>query len=129
MHWRALPNTDLSLRRPTVPPLEFVPQLQLAPYALSTECSLIAALGGYHQDEIDWRCDALMICRHADVDWETVAALLRWRSPARERLVELERDWGVEVPAAVTKPAWTSGVERIAASALRKYRRHKPGQK
>lgn len=121
LHWRALPNTDLSLRRPEFPPLEPMPSDVLAPYRIPLEHSLVAALGGVHADSIDWHFDALLICRQPDLRWEKVAGLLRWRSGPRRRLDEL-RAWGTEIPQAVTKPVWTSGLEQSLASALRAYR-------
>jgi hypothetical protein len=125
LHWRALPNTDLSLQRPEFPPLETLrPDLQ-APYTISLEHSLVAALGGVHEDGIDWHFDALMICRQPGLNWKKVTALLRRRSAQRKRLDELRRECGVEIPRAVTTPAWTSGVEQILASALRAYRRRR----
>jgi len=124
LHWRALPNTDISISRPPILPLEPARPGQPAPFAIPAEHSLIAALGGAHGDGMDWRSDALMICR-AQLDWDAVAALVRWRSQARARIDELRRDWGVDVPAMVTKPAWSSGPERLLASTLRVYRRSK----
>jgi len=125
MHWRALPNTDFALRRPMFPPLQALQRGQIAPYALPAEYALVAALGGNHEDGVDWHCDALMICRQAGLDWDTVADLVRWRSKGREKLDELRREWGAQIPPAVTKPVWSSGVERSLASALRVYRRGK----
>jgi hypothetical protein len=127
MHWRALPNTDLSILRPKFPPLKVRQPGQVAPLAMPAEHSLVAVLGGHHEDEVDWHYDALMICRHPGLRWETVAALLRWRSTARERLGELRRDWDwrAEIPLAVTKPRWTRYLVRILAFALRVYRRIK----
>ena len=119
VHWRALPHTDLSLLRPGPFPLQVMPSGALA---IPPEYALVAALGGGLPDEIGWQYDAIMICR-AGLDWELVTALLRWRSTARNRLDELRRDWDAEIPPEVTQPAWTSGVERILASALRAYRR------
>jgi len=124
VHWRALPNTDLSLRRPDEPELEAMQSGQIGSYAIPAEHSLVSVLGGHHADEVDWHCDAIMICLQADVRWEKVAALLRRRAFARKRLDEL-RDWGVDIPQDVTKPAWTSGMERTLAFALRLYRRSK----
>ena len=118
VHWRALPNTDLSIRRPRFPPLEPMRPGLVARYAMPPEYSLVAALGGDHQDAVAWHFDALMICRQPGLRWERVAALLRRRSAQRERLNELRRDCGAEFPRAVTRPVWTSGVERALASAL-----------
>jgi Uncharacterised nucleotidyltransferase len=123
VHWRALPNTDFSLRRPLFPELELMPEM-IAPYAIPAEHSLIAALGGNLEDEIDWRCDGVMICRQPGLRWEKVAALLRWRLKARSRLEELRRDWEAAIPPDVTKSRWTGGMERTLASALRMYRGH-----
>jgi hypothetical protein len=123
LHWRALPNTDFSLRRPMPLELAALQPGQIAPYAIPAEHSLIAALSGNYGDGMDWHCDALMICRQAGLDWERVADLLRWRSRARDRLDELRRGWGAEIPQAVTKAVWSSGVEWALASALRVYRR------
>lgn len=124
LHWRALPNTDLSLRCPEFPPLEPLPSSVLAPYKIPLEHSLVAAVGGVHEDGVAWRFDALMICRQPRLCWERVAALLRRRSAQRERLAQL-RDWGVEIPQAVTQGVWTSHFERSLASALRAYRSHR----
>jgi hypothetical protein len=124
VHWRAVPNTDFALRRPEPPPLRPMQPGQLAPYAIPPEHSLVAALGGQFQDEVDWRFDALTICREG-LNWDLVAALLRRRSMARNRLDELRRDWGAEIPPEVTRPARVSGLEAILASALRVYRRSK----
>ena len=125
VHWRALPNTDLSLQRPEFPPLQALRPGLGAPYTIPQEHSLVAALGGAHEDGIDWHFDALRICRQPGLHWKKVAALLRWRLAARKRLDELRREWGVEIPPAVATPAWTSGVEQILASALRAYRRRR----
>jgi hypothetical protein len=125
VHWRALPNTDLSLRRPEFPLLEALRPGLGAPYTIPPEHSLVAALGGAHEDGIDWHFDALMICRQPGLRWKKVAALLRWRSASRERLAELRRECGIEVPPAVTTPAWSNGVEQILASTLRAYRRRR----
>jgi hypothetical protein len=125
VHWRALPNTDLSLQRPEFPPLEALRPGLVTPYTIPPEHSLVTALGGMHQDGIDWHFDALMICRQPGLYWDTVTALLRRRSGPRERLDELRREWGVEIPRAVTAPMWTSGMEQILASTLRAYRRRK----
>ena len=119
VHWRALPHTDFSLRRPDPFPLQVTPSGQ---HAIPAEHALVAVLGGGLQDEIGWQYDAVMISR-TNLNWELVTALLRRRSAARDRLDELRRDWGMEIPREVTQPAWTSGVERILASALRAYRR------
>ena len=70
VHWRALPNTDFALRRPKPPPLRPMPPGQLGPYAIPREHSLVAALGGQLEDEVDWRFDALMICRQGGLNWE-----------------------------------------------------------
>jgi len=123
LHWRALPNTDLSISRPEFPPLEPTESGQVAPYRMPLEHSLVAALGGNHDDRVDWQFDALMMCRQRGLRWDKVAALVRWRSAQRGRLDQLRRDCGAEIPAAVTRPAWNSGVERALASALRMYRR------
>jgi hypothetical protein len=123
LHWRALPNTDISLRRPEFSRLGKMPPGGIAVYAPPVEHSLVAALGSLHEDGVDWHWDALMICRQTGIDWETVAALVRWRSRARERLDELRRDWGADIPRAVTKPAPTRALEWMLASALRVYRR------
>jgi hypothetical protein len=130
VHWRALPNTDFSLRRPVPPPLEAMQPgqaavNQLARYAVPAEYSLVAALGGEHEDGLGWHYDAIMICRQPRLNWDVVAALLRRRTAARDRLDELRRDWDAEIPREVTKRAWTSGMESILTSALRAYRRRK----
>ncbi len=125
VHWRALPNTDLSLQRPVFPPLEALRPDLVAPYTIPPEQSLVAALGGVHEDGIDWRFDALMICRHAGLRWDKVAALLRWRSAQRQRLDALRRECGVDIPQAVTAVVWSNGVEQILASSLRAYRRRR----
>jgi hypothetical protein len=124
LHWRALPNTDFSLRRPRFPPLEAkLPDLGATCYRIPLEYSLVTALGGNHEDGLEWRFDALILCRQPGLRWERVAALLRWRAAQRKRLEELRRDWGAEIPAAVTKPVWTSSVEQPLAAVLRVYRR------
>jgi hypothetical protein len=125
LHWRALPNTDLSLRRPDFPPLEALPPSLGAPYAMPSEHSLVAALGGVHEDGIGWHFDALMICRQPGLRWKNVAALLRRRAAQRQRLEQLRRDYGVDVPRETTAPVWTSRAERILASTLRAYRRRR----
>ena len=84
---------------------------------------MVAALGGIHQDGLDWHLDALMICRQPGLSWTKVAELLRWRSVLRLRLEELRRECGAEFPAVVTKAAWTHGLERLLADTLRVYRR------
>jgi hypothetical protein len=117
VHWRALPNTDFSLRRPEPPPLQ-------KPGAIPREYSLVAALGGDLQDAVGWQYDALMICA-TGLDWKPVAALLRPRSVARTRLDRLRREWSAEIPPWVTRPVWWNGIERILASALRIYRRRR----
>jgi Uncharacterised nucleotidyltransferase len=122
LHWRALPNTDLSIRRPEFPPLEPMDPGLIARYKIPLEHSLVAALGDIHADGVDWHLDALMISRQPGLRWDKVAALLRWRSAQRERLAGL-RDFGATVPQAVTTPVWTSHIERTLASALRSYRR------
>ena len=119
LHWRALPNTYFHRKRPRFPPLEPLQPGQVSPYALSLERSLVAVLGGNYVDEVDWHCDAFMICRHAGIRWEQVAALLKWRSTLRARLDEV-RDWGAEIPSSVTKPALTRGLEQILVSMLRR---------
>ena len=119
VHWRALPNTDLSIRRAKFPPLQAMPPGQVSPYAIPAEHSLVAALSGNHEDVIDWHCDALMICRQAGLHWKTVAALLSWRSLERARLDELRRNWGVDIPPAATEPGWTGNLQRILASVSR----------
>lgn len=124
LHWRALPNTDLSIRRPEFPPLEPTEPGLIAPYKMPLEHSLVAALGGLHEDGIAWQCDALMICRQPGLRWERVAALVRSRSAQRERLAGL-RGYGAAVPQAVTRTPWTSGIEWTLASGLRAYRRGK----
>lgn len=128
VHWRAVPNDDFSLRRPPAPPLVALPPDQIARYTIPPEHALVAALGGLHDDAVDWRCDALLICRRVS-DWDTVAALLRWRTPARNRLAELLRggnpDLNPNVPPATIHRAWTSGIERLLAGSLRSYRRAK----
>lgn len=123
VHWRALPNTDLSLKRPEFPPLEALPPGLPAKYTLPPEYALAAAIGGVHEDGIHWDCDALMICRRPGLRWEKVAALLKRRSALRRRIEELRREYGVEIPRAVTAPPWTNGLEQMLASALRAYRR------
>jgi hypothetical protein len=125
VHWRALPNTDFALRRPDPPPLRPAPPDHLGPYAIPKEHCLVAALGRQLEDELDWRFDALTICREGSFNWNLVAALLRRRSAARNRLEELRRDWGAPVPPEVTRPSRVSGVEGILVSALRAYRRRK----
>jgi hypothetical protein len=115
---------DLSLQRPESPPLEARPDLP-APYTIPPEHSLVAALGGVHEDGIGWQFDALMICRHPGLRWENVAALLRHRSAQRKRLDELRRECAVGIPPAVTAPAWSNVVEQILASTLRAYRRRR----
>jgi hypothetical protein len=124
VHWRALPNTDLALRRPPAPLLEAMQASQIAAYAPPLEHSLITALGGMHQDAINWHCDAFMICRQAGLPWEIVTALLRCRSRERNRLDELRRAWNADIPIAVTKPVWSNGLEQMLASTLRVYRRY-----
>ena len=125
IHWRALPNTDLSLQRPEFPPLEPLPPDSPAPYTIPPEHSLVAALGGVHDDGIGWHLDAFMICRHPGLRWEVVAALLRRRSAQRKRLDELRRECAVGIPPGVTTPAWSNVVEQILASMLRAYRRRR----
>jgi hypothetical protein len=151
VHWRALPNTDFSLRRPQPPPLEAIqpgqpalnqlarslfcgadahvrarpPGRAPASYLIPAEYSLVAALGGEHEDGLGWHYDAMMISRQPRLNWDVVAALLKRRTAARDRLDELQRDWGAEIPSEVTKQAWTSGMESIITSALRAYRRRK----
>ncbi len=125
VHWRALPNTDFALRRPDPPPLRRAPAGQLAPYAIPREHSLVAALGGQIEDEMDWRFDALTICREGGLNWDLVAALVRRRSMARNRLEELRCHWSAEIPPEVTRPDRVSGLEGILVSALRAYRRSK----
>jgi len=125
VHWRALPNTDLSLQRPEFPPLEALRPDLAAPYTLAPEHSLVAALGGVHEDGIDWSFDAFMICRQPGLRWKKVADLLRWRRTQRERLESLRRECGVEFPPATTAPKWSSGIEQILASSLRAYRRRR----
>ena len=124
LHWRAVPNTDFSLRRPPVLELCAMPPGHVAPYSISAEHALVASLSGTHWDAMDWRCDALLISRQIR-DWNQVAALLRWRSLARDRLAELGRDWGAEFPAAAVREVWSSGVERALAASLQRYRRVK----
>ncbi len=123
IHWRALPNTDLALRPPDSVPLQPMQPGPLAPYSIPAEHSLVVALGGQLQDEVDWRFDALTICRRGGLDGELLAALLRRRSAARTRLDELRREWGAKIPEEVTRRSPTSGLEQILASALRIYRR------
>ena len=62
-------------------------------------------------------------CRQASLHCETVAALPRRRSTGRERLDEPQRNWGAEIPRAVTKPVWTGGLERLPGPALQVHRR------
>jgi hypothetical protein len=124
LHWRALPNTDLSLRRPEFPRLEPAEPGLIAPYKIPLEHSLVAALGGVHEDGVGWYFDALMICRQRGLGWDKVAAIVRRRFAQRERLAGL-RDCGAAVPQAVTRPLWTNGAERILTSVLRAYRRGK----
>jgi hypothetical protein len=122
LHWRALPNTDFSLRRPEFSPLEAGRLGDVVPYTLPLEQSLVAALGAVHEDGIEWHFDALMICRQPGLRWNNVAALLRRRFAQRRRLDELRLDCGAEIPLDVTNPTWTNGVEQILASTLRAYR-------
>ncbi len=123
VHWRALPNTDLSLRRPEFPELITMPPGKIAPHAIPAEYSLAAVLGGNLDDAMDWRCDALMICSGCDLDWLKIASLLRWRSSARTRLEELRPYSDQAIPLAVTGSSWTGPIERKVASLLRTYRR------
>jgi len=123
VHWRALPNTDLSLRRPEFPELITMPPGKVAPYAIPAEYSLAAVLGGNLDDAMDWRCDALMICSACDLDWLKIASLLRWRSSARNRLEELRPYSDQAIPLAVTGSSWTDPIERRVASLLRTCRR------
>lgn len=124
LHWRALPNRDLSIRRPEFPPLEPAEPGLMAPYNMPLEHSLVAALGGIHEDGVAWHFDALMICGQPGLHWDRVAALVKRRSAQRERLGTL-RDCGAAVPQAVTRPLWSSGIEHTLAAALRAYRRGK----
>jgi hypothetical protein len=123
LHWRALPHTDFSLRRPGFPVLQPMPPGQIAPCAIPAEHSLVAALGGDLQDQLSWDFDAILIARQAGLDWHRVAALLRWRTLARNRLAELERDGAANVPAEVTRPPRTGRLENVLASGFRVFRR------
>jgi hypothetical protein len=125
LHWRALPNTDFSLRRPPAPSFEPAPSGHLTAYSIPLEHSLVAALGQTLSDGTDWRGDALMICQQSGIRWDTVRELLRWRGGARLGLDELRRDWGAPVPLDVTAVGWTGGVERMLAGWLRSYRLRK----
>jgi len=127
LHWRALPNTDFSIRRPAFPPLEALPPGSASRYTIPLEYALVAALSGHYQDAVGWQLDALMICRQPGIPWDRVGTLLRWRSAQRKRLAQLRREGAVEVPPMVTRPKWTSPVEQLLASALRVYRRLKRG--
>ena len=110
--WRSLPHTDFALRHPPVPLLEPIP----------AEHSLVAALGGNMEDRLGWKCDALFLCRQPGLNWNLIAELLRWRSKARNRLEQLQRERLLEIAAVVTRPPRTAGLERILASVLRTYR-------
>jgi hypothetical protein len=124
LHWRAVPNDDFSLRRPPDPVLVATPPGHIARYTIPPEHALVAALGGLYNDTPDWQCDAILISRQV-VDWELVAALLRWRALARDRLVAVCRDWSVGAPAAAIRSPRTSGIEFLLAGSLRSYRRVK----
>ena len=123
LHWRALPNTDFGLRPPGMPSLQAGKTNLAADFTMPPEESLVAALGGAHDDGVDWRYDAIMMCRRPDLSWKRIGDLLRWRSKPRERLDELRREYDAGIPAEVTKPASTSGVESVLSSTLRAYRR------
>jgi hypothetical protein len=126
VHWRALPHTDVLLWRPQAAPLQALPAGQIATFAIPAEYALVAALGGEYEDELSWRYDAIMFCRRPSLNWKLVAALLRRRSAARNRLDELRYHWGAEIPPEVTmQPAWTRGLNLTLALALRVYRRAK----
>jgi hypothetical protein len=118
LYWRALPNSDFSLQPPEFPILDG---------ALPLEYALVAALGRVHEDDVAWQFDALMILRQPGLRWDVVKDLLRWRSALREKLATLRSEWGANIPAEVTKPALTHGLERILTSALRTYRRVRRG--
>jgi hypothetical protein len=124
LHWRAVPNTDFSLQSPPALSFDAMPPGQIAPYTIPPEHALVAALGGLLDDAVDWRCDALLICRRV-TDWDAVGGLLRRRSAARDRLAELRRDWDPSLPAGTIGPPWTSGIERALAGSLQIYRRAK----
>ena len=122
VHWRVLPNTNLSLQYPEFPPLETLRPGLVAPHAIPPEHSLVVALAGTHEDGIAWHFDALMICRQPGLRWEKVEALLKHRSVPRARLDELRREYGIEIPQKVTRSVWTNRVAQILASTLRSLR-------
>ncbi len=119
---RALPFADLPFLRapwPAFVPMELGPATAATPPA---EYALVTVLAGYFDDGIDWRCDALMICRHAHIDWDRLLELIRWRSEARRRLRELHRNWPADIPAQALRPAWTTPLETILGALMRLYR-------
>jgi hypothetical protein len=83
VHWRVLPNTNLSLQHPEFPPLEALRPDLVAPYTIPPEHSLVVALAGTHDDGIAWHFDALMICRQPGLRWKKVEALLRHRAAGK----------------------------------------------
>jgi hypothetical protein len=111
LHWRDLPNTDFALRRPPVP--RFQP---------SAERDLIMALSDDLHSGVDWRCDALLICRRS-IDWGVVDRLLKWRPRVKIRLEELRQDWDVDVPPRLAAKLQRGHVEYMFSAPLRVYRR------
>jgi len=124
LHWRDLPNTDFALRRPDPPEFKPTTDERATLYTPSAARDLVLALGGVFDDGLDWRCDALMICR-SNVEWNVVETLLKWRSRAKMRLAELRRDWGVQVPQIIVAKLYTASVERMVTAPLRAYRHAK----
>jgi hypothetical protein len=120
LHWRDLPNTDFALRRPPAP--QFKPAEDGTwVYMPFRERDLVLALSGVFDGGLDWRCDALMICR-SQIDWNTVYNLLRWRSRAKIRLAELRRNWDAAVPEHVGAKLRRAPIEGIITAPLRAYR-------
>jgi len=89
LNTRPVPIADLPFLRTAWPEFETIQLGGMAVAIVPPEYALVTILAGYIQDGVDWRCDALSICRATLINWDRVAVLLRWRTGARRRLREL----------------------------------------
>lgn len=121
LHWRAIPRSDLSVRRPPPPQWVALPRREFVSYAIPPEYALVGVLAGFQNDAVDWICDVLAVTRKVQ-DWDLVATLLRHRSRARDRWELWIQDWRSKIPAGALGPIKTSLMERWLAACLRTLR-------
>ena len=128
LSWRLLPGSP-----EIAGDCERLPRLTASGIAgadlLPDEEMLLHALAGYRDEqEIDWRCDALLLIGPRKVDWRRMQRLLRDAPQAHVRLRELREQWGCAIPVIPQTPtrfeklwddyrwrAWERGRKRSTA--------------